>query len=169
MIVLRSVTKHIGRWRYGKRVLDDVNAVFPAKTNWVIFGGAESGKTTLLNILCGAVAPTRGSVEAHGLVGLPVGSNVPLGFYDTAQTVATRTARLFHANVEDVLKFTDDFTGLGSRIKRPLNELSAAQRAEFNFALGYALPLDFYLFDMTYGPTGEPMRSSCLAAFKQRK
>ncbi len=64
---------HIGA-RVGNFEIRDVDFVVPTAAHCVLTGPTASGKTTLLEIIAGAVAPTTGNVR---IAGLDVTANAP--------------------------------------------------------------------------------------------
>ena len=64
---------HIGA-RVGNFEIRDVDFVVPTAAHCVLTGPTASGKTTLLEIIAGAVAPTTGNVR---IAGLDVTTNAP--------------------------------------------------------------------------------------------
>ncbi|WP_138495880.1 ABC transporter ATP-binding protein [Paenibacillus pinistramenti] len=57
---------HVSWRRDGKTVLDDVNWSVQEGENWAVFGLNGSGKTTILNMLCGYLWPTEGEIRILG-------------------------------------------------------------------------------------------------------
>jgi capsular polysaccharide transport system ATP-binding protein len=170
MIVLRSVSKIYGRWRRRKNVLINANAVFEAKGNYVILGMPKSGKTTLLNLLCGMTTPTRGTLTRYGRVGFPIGFAAVGQPRFTGRELAVLLANLYEADADEIIEFTTSFSELGPDMKRPISSLEdPLLKARLYVTLGYALPLDFYLFDGTIGRAGEGFREKCQAAFDARR
>ena len=169
MIVLRSVTKTYGRWRRKQNVLHNVDAVFEAKGNYVIFGLPKSGKTTLLNLLCGITAPTRGTVARYGRVGFTVGLPGIAHFRYSGRELAVLLANLYEADADEIIEFTTSFSELGSDMRRPISTLDQTSRSRLFVTLGYALPLDFYLFDGSVGAGDEHFRKKYRAAFEARR
>jgi ABC-type sugar transport system ATPase subunit len=62
MIECRNVSACVGNFR-----LHDVSFVIPAGGHAVLTGPTASGKTTLLELIAGAILPTSGSVVANGM------------------------------------------------------------------------------------------------------
>ena len=63
LIELQNVSKSFGK----TKILERLNASFPARGLVVIHGASGSGKSTLLNLLCGMDKPTSGSLRFEGL------------------------------------------------------------------------------------------------------
>jgi ABC-type sugar transport system ATPase subunit len=62
MIECRNVNARVGNFR-----LHDVSFVIPAGGHAVLTGPTASGKTTLLELIAGAILPTSGCVMANGM------------------------------------------------------------------------------------------------------
>ena len=64
MIELRNISWHAPHGSFG---IDDASVVIPANTYAVLMGPTGSGKTSLLEMLCGLRLPQRGQVWLDGI------------------------------------------------------------------------------------------------------
>jgi capsular polysaccharide transport system ATP-binding protein len=168
MIELVSVTKMVGRDR--QPILSDLSCVFETKGNYVIFGLRYSGKSTLLYLLSGLENPTRGRITRYGSVGIPAGYGTVRGGWDSAYTYVTFLSQLYHVDPKEVADFVADFADLGEEMSMPLSALDADARRRFYFALSYAIPVDFYLFDNAIAWRGDKeFQRKCVGAFDARR
>jgi ABC-type sugar transport system ATPase subunit len=62
MIECRNINAGVGNFR-----LHDISFVIPAGAHAVLTGPTASGKTTLLELLAGAILPTSGQIMANGV------------------------------------------------------------------------------------------------------
>jgi capsular polysaccharide transport system ATP-binding protein len=169
MIVLRAVSKSLGQARARRTILDDVDAVFHLDRHYVVLGQRGAGKSTLLRILCGIQRPSRGRVQRSGSVSLPAGAAASLAGTKTGRQLAAFLAHLYEADAAEVTRFAAAFSRLEEAMDLPVMALSPSQRTRLGYALTYAVPVDFYLFDEAVGYGDAEFRRSCLQAFEKRR
>lgn len=169
MITLQSVSKTYGAGKGRRQALGSVSATFEPNQHVVVFGIRGSGKTTLLRIISGLVLPTAGSVWRRGTISIPVGAAASLASSKTARELAIFLASIYEVSAKEVVNFVAAFAKLDAVIDWPVQSLPASTRVLLSYALGYAIPCDYYLFDdyVTYGH--EPTRSIWLKAFEGRR
>ena len=167
MIRLHSVSKEVGRGRLRRLVLDDISWTIPPRSRYVILGHKGAGKTTLLNIISGSHVPTTGWVERGATIcpGLDLARALPA---KTPRLIAAQLARVYRMGVEDVVKFTTEFAGMDGAMDVPITSLPNSLRQRFGYALIYAIPFDFYLFDGRIGPQKGEFAKACRSAFDAR-
>lgn len=168
-ITLRAVTKVLGRGNARRRVLDEIDAEFDGRSSYVILGQPGSGKSTLLRLLCGLDHPTSGRITRRGSVSLPIGSLTGMTPTDTGRQLAFYLAELYDADPREVARFTSDFSGLANEMDVPLSALPAPSRYRLFYALGYAIPATFYVFDNNIAMGDEAFRTRCREAFESRR
>ena len=134
-------------------MLDGISAVFPPKARIAILGPRNSGKTTLLRVLCGLELPTQGSVLRQASVSFPVGSNVRTTPASTIKQFLRFAAIVHGVDSSELTDFILRTSQINANPTSTLRELSAVDRSKLNFALGYALPFDCYLFDERTSPS----------------
>jgi capsular polysaccharide transport system ATP-binding protein len=168
LIVLHSVSKEVGRGAHRKLVLNNISWHIPRGSRTILLGQRGAGKTTLLRILSGTLFPTSGSVERNGSVCLVRGMWRMAGASLTIRQVAGRLARLYHADANEVVEFVAQFADLHGMLDQPMISFPASIRQQFDFALAYAIPFDFYLFDGAIGGKKAGFSERCRLAFEQR-
>jgi capsular polysaccharide transport system ATP-binding protein len=169
VITLHSVSKEVGRGHLRKLVLDNVSWTIPPRTNIVVLGRRGSGKSTLLKVVGGFQIPTSGWVERRATVSAPGGYLRYARGEITPRQLATRIAHLYRLKPGELVEFTTYFAGLDSLMNVPVTELPVKLRVLFSFALIYAVPVDFYLFDGAFGVRGGPFAARCQQAFEARR
>jgi phospholipid/cholesterol/gamma-HCH transport system ATP-binding protein len=150
---------------FDRPVLDGVSFdVFPGTTK-IILGGSGSGKTTILRLILGLLAPDEGTIRVNGVdvVGLdedafrPVRLDVGMVFQEGAlfdsMTVGEnvgyrlredrRPEAEIDARVEELL----GFVGLATLSRRMPSELSGGQRRRVALARALASRPKFMLYD----------------------
>lgn len=168
MIYLDGVTclRQIGK--NSVVVLDQVSAELPTNRRFVILGQPAAGKTTLLQLISGELAPNRGEIRRFAKVSFPVGFQ---GGFDQQLTVAQNieyVCNLYEADVNEVTDFVGKVLELDGGLKRPLRGLTRQQRNKLGFALGYGIPFDTYLIDGHIGSGDPAFRERCLQMLTAR-
>ncbi len=149
-IVFDRVTRVNGRTsRHPHCVLDDVSISFPRNRSVGILGHRGSGKSTLVKLLTGAVAPTRGTIRRHCSVSFPIGYTGGMSRHMSGLENVTFLARLYGVDIDEVVTFVSEFSGLGKVLHEPLASYSGEKRGRFILSASYALPFDIYVADGT--------------------
>jgi capsular polysaccharide transport system ATP-binding protein len=162
------VSKELGRGRLRKLVLDQINWAIQARTRFVILGQRGAGKSTLLQVISGARFPTSGWVERKGSI-CSVGLSLSrVRGTMTARQQAMRLARLYHVNPDAIVRFVEEFAEMHAMLDTPLKMLPKSARPRFSYALAYAIPFDFYLFDGAIGGRKGEFAKRCQSAFEAR-
>jgi ABC-type polysaccharide/polyol phosphate transport system ATPase subunit len=115
-----------------------------------IVGANGAGKSTILKLLAGVIAPTRGTVEVRGSVApvieLGVGFNPELSGAENlrfASALLGYTAADLAARWDGIV----EFAGIGPFLDTPLKRYSVGMKARLGFSLMTAFPSDLLLLD----------------------
>lgn len=155
--------------RDGRPVFDRVNIVIPGDRRVAVLGGMASGKTTLIQLLCGLALPTRGRILRKSRLSFPGGYQRGFRAAHSAAQNLSFAARIHGADPREVIEFVGAVTGLAAAMHRPMHDLSIQDRMNLSYALTFAIPFDTYLFDNSIGGTGDPaFRQLCAEMFRQR-
>jgi capsular polysaccharide transport system ATP-binding protein len=150
------------------RVLRDVTMVIPDHSRIALLGAAGSGKTTLLRLMCGSLLPSEGNVKRIGRVSFPLGFSGGSGRLSIAQYVQF-VARCYSLNARDLLRRVVEFAELDDVVERATISLEPERRAQLNFALGYLMPFEHYLFDGRISVGNPDFRRKCLERFREKQ
>lgn len=168
MIDLESVTK-IYPTRVGSNVvLDSISFSFPARTNIGILGKNGSGKSTLLRLIAGSELPDSGMVRRTGSVSWPIGFSGGFNGSLSGEENCRFVARIYGADVDEVVGFTMDFAELGEYFYMPVKTYSSGMRARLGFGLSMAIEFDAYLVDEVTAVGDTNFQEKCRRAFEQR-
>lgn len=168
MIKLRNLTKIFRVNRQEKIVCQNLNMTFPAGKSIALLGRNGAGKSTLLKIISGTMEPTSGEVLRSGRVSWPVGF---AGSFHGELTGAQNTkfvARIYGMDTEDMVKFVQDFAGLGAHFHLPFRTYSAGMKSRLAFGVSMAVPFDTYLVDEVTSVGDAAFREKSSAVFKAR-
>jgi capsular polysaccharide transport system ATP-binding protein len=167
MITLHSVSKEVGRGRLRRLVLDDVTWTIPSRAQYVILGHKGAGKTTLLNIISGTTIPNKGWVERRASIS-PGRSLLRAFGTDTPRQITLQLERLYRVPAEEIATFIARFADMERAMNVSVKSLPNAMRQRLGYALTYAIPFDFYLFDGSIGPQRGDFARACREAFDAR-
>jgi capsular polysaccharide transport system ATP-binding protein len=140
---------HSMKPRRSRRRLEfrDINMHIAAGQRVAILGRRGSGLEELLNVICGAVYPARGTVVRSSEISWPIGET---GFLSQDVSLATNlrfVARIYEADQDAYTGRVEDVAGIGEHWNDKLGGCPKDVRARFAFGLGVCLPFDIYLFD----------------------
>lgn len=137
-------------YRVGHRnhqVLRGVNLTINPGEKIALLGRNGAGKSTLIKQIGGVEMPDSGRIIRHMTNSWPIGFNGgfqgSLTGYDNARFIA----RIYGSEFRQIRDFVEDFTELGSALKRPVQTYSSGMRARLAFALSLAIEFDCYLID----------------------
>ena len=168
MIHLENVTSVFHSSTTRTTVLNDVSVKLPTFERFVVLGRQRSGKTTLIRLLSGLIWPTSGVITRYARVSFPVGF---MGGYKSALSVReniAHVARLYGAEVDQVVEFVSELTGLGAALRDPYEKLPHHNRMRLAYAVSYAIPFDVYLIDNKIAGGGSTFRHRCERILEER-
>lgn len=129
------------------QVLRGVNLTINPGEKIALLGRNGAGKSTLIKQIGGVEMPDSGRIIRHMTNSWPIGFNGgfqgSLTGYDNARFIA----RIYGSEFRQIRDFVEDFTELGSALKRPVQTYSSGMRARLAFALSLAIEFDCYLID----------------------
>lgn len=132
-------------------ILIDVNAKFSPHSGMVgILGARRSGKTTLINILAGAIYPDSGIVTRSGSTSWLMSSMRPLVHNMTVRSNIRFIGMLYGVDVPTLLREVITFAGLQDVVDTRVNELPRDIQAHFVYCLCLCLRFDYYLADEAF-------------------
>lgn len=138
----------------GTTALDSVTFGFPSGTT-ALLGRNGAGKTTLINLICGVVLPTYGSIEAGGH---PAGSEEAVDLIARQMELPGTASSLDARKLERLLGLTSEerkaFTAIRHRFgvpERVMGKLSKGNQLKLTLALAFARARPILLLDE---PTG---------------
>ena len=168
MIELDQVTKIYPTRAGANVVLDAVSMAFPAHTNIGILGKNGAGKSTLLRIIAGTEQPDTGTVKRGGMVSWPIGFSGGFNGSLSGEENCRFVARIYGADIDEVVGFTMDFAELGEYFYMPVKTYSSGMRARLAFGLSMAIEFDAYLVDEVTAVGDAAFQEKCRKAFEQR-
>jgi capsular polysaccharide transport system ATP-binding protein len=168
MIDLESVTKIYPTRSGSNVVLDAISFSFPAHTNIGILGRNGSGKSTLLRVVAGTEQPDSGTIRRSGTVSWPIGFSGGFNGSLNGEENCRFVARIYGADVDEVVGFTMDFAELGEYFYMPVKTYSSGMKARLAFGLSMAIEFDAYLVDEVTAVGDSRFQRKCREAFEER-
>jgi capsular polysaccharide transport system ATP-binding protein len=168
VIELSEITKVYPTKTGANVVLDRVSFSFPARTNIGILGKNGAGKSTLLRIIAGTEQPDSGTVARRGVVSWPIGFSGGFNGSLSGEENCRFVARIYGADIDDVVGFTMDFAEVGEYFYMPVKTYSSGMRARLAFGLSMAIDFDAYLVDEVTAVGDANFQQKCRKAFQAR-
>lgn len=131
----------------GRVLFEDLSFSMAPKGRLAVIGRNGQGKSSLIKILGGVLAPSRGRVTWG------MSASWPLGFAGGFQGSLTGLdnirfiSRIYGQPIEETVRRTDEFAELGEALRQPLKHYSSGMRARLAFGLSLAIEFDCYLID----------------------
>jgi capsular polysaccharide transport system ATP-binding protein len=169
MIELHQVTKAYATHSGVNVVLDAIDAWFPPRTNVGILGRNGAGKSTLVRLISGVEQPDSGRVVRSGSISWPIGFSGGFSGSLTGEENARFVARVYGADVAEVVAFAMEFAELGEYFQMPVRTYSSGMRARLAFALSMAIDFDVYLVDEVTAVGDAKFQEKCRAEFNARR
>lgn len=168
MIELDRISKAYPARKGVNQVLDDISFTFPARTNIGILGRNGAGKSTLLRIIAGTEQPDSGTIKRRGVVSWPIGFSGGFAGSLTGEENCRFVARIYGADLDDVVGFSADFAELGDYFYMPVKTYSSGMRGRLAFGLSMAIDFDAYLVDEVTAVGDTRFQEKCRKAFEAR-
>jgi capsular polysaccharide transport system ATP-binding protein len=169
MLVVDRVTKTFIENNHAKRLFSDLSFQLGRHDRLAILGRNGQGKSTLIKILGGVLAPTSGTVR------WTMSASWPLGFggafhgnltgYDNVRFLS----RIYDQPFAKMLRSVEEFAELGDSLTMMVKHYSSGMRARLAFGLSLAIEFDCYLIDEVIAVGDALFRQKCeTELFQQR-
>lgn len=147
MIRLNNLSKTFWVQGVPKVVATNINAIFPTGARVGLLGVNGAGKSSLLSMIAGTLAPDSGSVTSDGTISWTVGFQ---GSFHRDLTGAQNTrfiARIYGVDTQGLSDFVEDFAELGPQFYQPFRSYSSGMRSRLSFGVSMGIRFDTYLVD----------------------
>lgn len=170
-----SLSYHVGRknFDHGKHhILNRVSLRLYEGETLGLMGRNGVGKTTMLRLMAGILAPTHGTVRIHpgksaSLLTLGLGFRAELSGRDNALLAAMlqgATRRQAESYLDDIMEFSE----LGDSFYEPVKQYSAGMRARLAFTTALMTHVDVLLIDEILSVGDAHFRGKAQAAMTSR-
>ena len=147
MIEFRNVSKSFWTGERRKVILDRASFRVELGTSLGILAPNGTGKTTLINMMCGLEKPDEGEIVRQSRISFPLGFMGGVVNRLSAMENARYIARLYGKDPDYLEAFCRWVCGLEEYFDMPVGTYSAGMRSRFSFAVLLALDFDIYLID----------------------
>ncbi|GLK65446.1 ATP-binding cassette domain-containing protein [Paracoccus kondratievae] len=156
MIEFDNVSKSFWTGTQRKVILDRASFRIELGKSMGILAPNGTGKTTIINMMCGLEKPDEGTIRSDCRVSFPLGFMGGITSSLTATENARFIARIYGLDPDYVEAFCRWLTDVGEYFDMPVGTYSAGMRARFTFSLMLALEFDIYLIDEGMPATTDP-------------
>lgn len=147
MLEFKNVSKSFWTGTQRKIILDRASFRVDLGRSIGILAPNGTGKTTLVNMMCGLEKPDEGVIQRQSRISFPLGFMGGVVGKHNAVENSRFIARLYGIDPDYVEAFCRYLCGLEEYFDMPISTYSAGMRARFNLALLLALEFDIYLID----------------------
>lgn len=147
MIEFRNVSKSFWTGQQRKVILDQASFRVEIGTSIGILAPNGTGKTTLINMMCGLEKPDEGEIVRTSRISFPLGSMGGLNGKHTTTENCRYIARLYQLDPDYIEAFCRYLCNLDEYFEMPIATYSTGMKARFMLSLLLALEFDIYLID----------------------
>jgi capsular polysaccharide transport system ATP-binding protein len=147
VIEFRNVSKSFWTGQQRKVILDQATFRVEVGHSIGILAPNGTGKTTLINMMCGLEKPDEGEIIRSSRISFPLGFMGGLNNKHTATENSRYIGRLYGLEPDYVEAFCRYLCNLDEYFEMPIATYSKGMKARFMFALLLALEFDIYLID----------------------
>jgi capsular polysaccharide transport system ATP-binding protein len=147
VIEFRNVSKSFWTGQQRKVILDQASFRVEVGRSIGILAPNGTGKTTLINMMCGLEKPDEGEIIRTSKISFPLGFMGGLNNKHTATENCRYIARLYGLDADYVEAFCRYICNLEEYFDMPIATYSSGMRARFMLSLLLALEFDIYLID----------------------
>jgi lipopolysaccharide transport system ATP-binding protein len=151
-------------------VLRDISFSVEPGESVAILGGNGAGKSTILRLVAGITAPTRGAVSVYGR--LTAMLELGMGFHAefTGEQNVQMTAQLYGlrpAEIRALLPRIRDFSELGNQFFEPLRTYSSGMNVRLAFSLATVVRPDVLIIDEALSVGDQNFQQKSLARIRE--
>ncbi len=168
MIRLENLTKIFTLEGRSKVIVKDVNIEFRSGLSVALLGRNGAGKSTLLQMIAGNLAPTSGRIVSTGTISWPVGFAGPFHPELSGAQNTRFVARIYGVDTDELVRFVENFAGLGQHFHLPFRTYSSGMRSRLAFGVSMGIPFDTYLVDEVTSVGDAEFKAKSAAIFKAR-
>lgn len=147
MIEFNNVSKSFWTGTSRKVILNNASFKVELGKSIGILAPNGTGKTTLINMMCGIEKPNEGTIKRTSRISFPLGFSGGLVNKHSAQENVRYIARLYGLDPDYVEAFCRYICDLDEYFQMPLSTYSRGMKSRLSLALMLSLDFDIYLID----------------------
>ncbi|AUM74367.1 ABC transporter ATP-binding protein [Paracoccus jeotgali] len=147
MIEFDNVSKSFWTGTQRKVILDQASFRVELGRSLGILAPNGTGKTTIINMMCGLEKPDEGVIRRSSRISFPLGFMGGVVGKHSANENARFIARIYGLDPDYVAAFTRWLTDIDEYFDMPVGTYSSGMRQRFVFSLLLSLEFDVYLID----------------------
>jgi capsular polysaccharide transport system ATP-binding protein len=147
MIEFQNVSKSFWTGETRKVILNNSSFKIELGKSLGILAPNGTGKTTLINMMCGIEKPNEGRILRSSRISFPLGFSGGLVNKHSAQENVRYIARLYGLDPDYVEAFCRYICDLDEYFQMPLTTYSRGMKSRLSLALMLSLDFDIYLID----------------------
>ncbi|WBU51807.1 ABC transporter ATP-binding protein [Paracoccus sp. SCSIO 75233] len=147
MLEFDNVSKSFWTGTQRKVILDRASFRVDLGQSLGILAPNGTGKTTVINMMCGLEKPDEGSIRSECRVSFPLGFMGGVVSMHSANENSRFIARIYGLDPDYVAAFTRWLTDIDEYFDMPVATYSSGMRQRFVFSLLLSLEFDIYLID----------------------
>lgn len=168
MIRLEGLNKTFIMRGRRKVIAKNMNMTFPKGVSVALLGRNGAGKSSLLAMISGFLAPDSGKIHIDGTLSWPVGFAGSFhGDLTGAQNIRF-IARVYGVDTDGLIDFVRDFAELGSHFDLPVRTYSSGMKSRLSFGVSMGVRFDTYLVDEVTAVGDADFKKKSRAVFLER-
>jgi capsular polysaccharide transport system ATP-binding protein len=165
---LEKVTKAVIVQGRSTLLFDQLDLEIEPTSRIGILALPKSGKTTLLQLICGTARPDSGRIQRDMVISWPI----PKGDYMVpTSSIAWNLrslARIYGVRDRDFVERIGQLSGLTKFLNLPFSQCPPQLRSQLTFAAGIGMDFDLYLFDNQPVPPKKEFKEKALGHLRER-
>ena len=151
-----------------KIVANRINVTFPSGECIALLGRNGAGKSSLLQMISGAVKPDHGKIISSGTISWPIGFAGSFHKDLTGRQNAKFVARVYGVDTTKLLQFVEEFAELGAHFNLPVRTYSSGMKSRLAFGVSMAIHFDTYLIDEVTAVGDAAFKKKCHSILGKR-
>lgn len=151
-----------------KHVARGITATFPSGVSVALLGRNGAGKSSLMEMIGGALKPDEGTIEITGSMSWPVGFSGSFHRDLTGMQNTRFIARVYGVDTDELVEFVEDFAELGEHFHLPVRSYSSGMKSRLAFGVSIGIPFDTYLVDEVTAVGDASFKKKSRLVFQER-
>lgn len=147
MITFQNVSKRFRSNGLTRVIVEDTSIVIPDGARVGFLGRNGEGKSTLLRLMAGIVAPDQGRIRRTCEVSWPLGFKGSFHQSLTGDQNVRFVARVYGRDTRELSAYVEEFAELGEYFHMPVRSYSSGMRARLAFGVSMGISFGCYLVD----------------------